>query len=152
MMKDIPISKIYEAYSTIADGRIKKVNDTTFSVNSSDYLKNYTVLKDGKIYSSNDNATYWQKYAGYPIVAALLLEGTVSIDKEILPYFKGIPWKKLNKANRNHYDQSIEDAFIRVDKKTFEKIQEVMEKTKKEVMSLDLDIKGNKKKIYVPII
>lgn len=149
-MKEIPISKIYEAYSALADGRITKVDASTFLIASSDASKVYTVLKEGNVYSSNDNATLWQHYAGYPIVATLLQEGRISVDKSLLPHFKGIPWKRLNIANHNDYDKAIKEAFKDVDKKTFEKIQEEMEKTRQEVLALDLIIKGNRKKRIVP--
>ena len=81
-MKEIPISKIYEALSAIADKRVKKIDENQYLVISSDKSKAYTVILDGKIASSNDNATYWQHYAGYPILACYLYEGKLDDDKK----------------------------------------------------------------------
>jgi len=67
-----PIEKNYEVYSAVADGRI--VFDVeSAKVCSSDYSKEYLVeWKDG-VYSSNDNASYWQGYPGYPIIVMQLM-------------------------------------------------------------------------------
>ena len=82
-----PIEKIHEAYSAIADGRIT-IKEEEAEVVSSDLSKIYVVRwKDG-VYSSNDNASYWKGYAGYPIIAVLMLQKKLSLDKEIADYFK----------------------------------------------------------------
>ena len=67
MEKNPPLSKIYEALSAVADQRIDIQADRAY-VLSSDHAKRYTVkfLENG--YSSNDNATLWQHYPGYPIL------------------------------------------------------------------------------------
>lgn len=66
-----PISKVYEALSAVADGRVS-LEETEAYVTSSDYSKIYTVRFDETTYSSNDRATSWQHYAGYPIIAVLI--------------------------------------------------------------------------------
>ncbi len=57
MKKFPPIEKILEAYTAIADGHVKLENDQAL------------------VTSSNDNASYWQGYLGYPGIAVLMLQG-----------------------------------------------------------------------------
>ncbi len=139
--------KIYEAYGAIADERIILKEDTA-EVKSSSLDKTYIVeFKDG-IYSSNDNSSYWQGSLGYPIIAVLMLEGKLSLDREIADYFKGIKWKELNTLYKNKYDevvgQILEDyreAYIDV-----ESIENEVEKVYKEIENLDIDTKRSKMK------
>ena len=73
MMKKLPpLEKVFEAYSAIADGRVA-VDGQEARVRSSDGAKEYTVTWDGDVYASDDSTTYWQGYAGYPVLAVLLL-------------------------------------------------------------------------------
>ena len=74
MNKLPPIEKIYEAYSAIADNRIA-LHENYAAVLSSDKSKEYTVGWNGNVYTSDDNATYWQGYAGYPVIAVLMEAG-----------------------------------------------------------------------------
>lgn len=145
MRKDLPISKIYEALSALGDKRIKEENPGTFLVTSSDYSKSYTVIKTNETsYSSNDNATYWQHYAGYPIIAVLLYTGKIIVDSSLLIYFKGINWKQLNTKNHNKYDLSIKEAF---QDRSIDVQQEIAKETtgiKDEVQALNLQVKGNR--------
>lgn len=105
-----PIEKILEAYSAIADQRIE-IKCLSAQVKSSDYSKEYTVTWDGNVYSSNDNASYWKGYVGYPIIAILMLQGRLPYNKEISGLFKGINWKKLNNKYNNNYSQVVEVLF-----------------------------------------
>lgn len=66
-MKRTKEAKIYEALSAIIDKRVVEIDKNTYHVLSSDHSKYYTVINEGDLYTSNDNATYWQHYAGYPI-------------------------------------------------------------------------------------
>lgn len=149
-MKEIPISKIYEALSAIADNRVEKTNENTFIVLSSDRSKGYTIIKNGDTYSSNDNATVWQHYAGYPIVSVLLYEGRVTCPLTLLEPFVGIDWHSLNKKNKNDYDASIKEAFASLDKTTQETLQKACLFIKSQVESLPLAIKGNRKPLIKP--
>lgn len=97
-----PIEKIYEAFSAIADGRIKMI-DGFAQISSSDYKKEYTVKWNEDVYSSNDNASYWQGYMGYPLIAVLMLQGKVTYDHNITGYFRDINWKQLNAKYKNNY-------------------------------------------------
>ena len=151
MSRESPISKIYEAYSALADKRIEKINDSLFLVESSDHSKRYTVKIDEKgIYSSNDNATLWQHYAGYPILAVLMEEGKLPYEKFLLSYFVSINWKKLNTEAKNKYDIAIEKAFSSFTDEERSKIQKAVEETRVALVSLSLEVKGNRAKILPP--
>jgi|LAHS01.1.fsa_nt_gb hypothetical protein len=144
-MKEIPISKVDEALSALADSRISQVDESTWKVVSSDHSKAYTVIQEQDTYSSNDNATVWQHYAGYPIIAVLFYEKRIPFDPSLLGYFKAIPWKVLNTKYKNNYDLSIQEAFQSLDEPTRQAIQAETERLKKAVESLPLTIKGNRK-------
>ena len=73
MEKLPPIEKIYEAYSAIADCRIR-ISTNSAEILSSDNRKSYYVQWDGDTYKSNDSATYWNGNAGYPILAILMIK------------------------------------------------------------------------------
>lgn len=63
MKKMPPIQKILEAYTAIVDKHVELKNNEAL-VTSSNGAKTYTVSWEDNIYHSNDNATYWQGYAG----------------------------------------------------------------------------------------
>ena len=110
MEKLPPIQKIYEAYSALADDRFDlKPEEAT--VTSSDGSRTYTVRWQDGVYRSTDNATYWQGYAGYPVIVVLLLQGLLPYDAEVAGWFKGIPWKALNDAHKRDYGAALEEAF-----------------------------------------
>lgn len=101
-----PIEKIPEALSAIADNRITML-DGYAKVMSSNFKKEYIVGWDNNTYSSNDNASYWQGYIGYPIIAVLILQNKLNIDKSIIEYFKGIQWKELNTKYKNNFSEAL---------------------------------------------
>ncbi len=97
-----PMEKIYEAYSAIADDRITLHADHA-AVFSSDRSKEYTVAWEGDIYTSDDNATYWQGYAGYPVIAVLMKQQKLPLDIGIASHFAGVNWNELNVKYRRDY-------------------------------------------------
>ena len=101
-----PIEKVYEAWTAIADGRVT-MSENQALVSSSDGTKVYTVKFKGDIYSSDDNATYWQGYPGYPVIAVLMLQGRLTFDKDIAEQFKDINWTELNKKYKNKYSEAV---------------------------------------------
>lgn len=109
-----PIEKIHEAYSAIADGRVV-LKDTEAEVSSSDLAKKYLVTWKEEVYSSNDNASYWQGYLGYPIIAVLMLQGKLSLDREIAGYFKGIHWKQLNTEYKNNFSAAVAQIMTKLE-------------------------------------
>lgn len=106
MGKIPPIEKIYEAYSAIADKRII-MREESADVLSSDHSKKYLVSWRNNTYSSNDSASYWQGYAGYPLIAVLMLQGKLPLRQMIAGYFKGINWKKLNAEHKGKYAEAV---------------------------------------------
>lgn len=141
------ISKVYEAYSALADKRVEKIDASCFLVTSSDYSKKYTVKRNGSLFSSNDNATLWQHYAGYSILSVLLREGEISYDRSILPLLHGINWKKENREMKNDYAKAIEHVLSSFSKEDREKIEKERNKTYLFVQGLPFIVKGNRAKI-----
>lgn len=105
-----PREKVHEALSAVADNRVV-INGNTADVSSSDNAKKYLVEWNDNIYSSNDNATYWQGYPGYPIIAVLLIQNKIKYDGNILEYFKNINWKALNTKLKNNYAKAVESIY-----------------------------------------
>jgi hypothetical protein len=101
-----PIAKIPEALSAVADSRVKLFENMA-KVSSSDLRKEYTVEWEEDVYSSNDNASYWQGYMGYPLIAVLMLQGKIKYKKVIAELFKGINWKELNTKYKNEYAKVV---------------------------------------------
>lgn len=95
-MKMPPLEKIHEALSAVADNRVEMGEGEAFVI-SSGGGKRYTVRWEGKVFSANDNATYWQLYPGYPIIAVLLLSGRLPLEDDIAGCFSGIDWSDLNR-------------------------------------------------------
>jgi hypothetical protein len=108
-----PKSKIYEALSAVADGRVRRKGDNQAEVISSTGTKTYIVEwnPDFSRIVSNDNASYWRGYLGYPIAAALMLLEKIDFDKRVAGLLAGIRWKRINKQFRNDYDKAIESVL-----------------------------------------
>jgi hypothetical protein len=108
-----PKAKIFEALSAIGDDRVKLKGDEKAEVASSDRSKTYLVewSPDLRQITSNDNASYWQGYMGYPIVAVLMLLGKVQFSRDVADLLAGIPWKKINKRFRNDYNKAVESVL-----------------------------------------
>ena len=106
-----PRVKIFEALGCIADGRVK-LSGNSASVSSSSGDRSYSVKWDGaKAIGSDDNASKWQGYLGYPPIAFLMLKGALSFDERLAGSLKGIPWKKLNEKFKRDYLKTEEEAF-----------------------------------------
>lgn len=119
-MKIGPVEKIYEALSAIADDRVKFITEEgclmptaqgVAKVTSSDGKKTYTVTWQGEDYTSNDNATYWQGYAGYPVIAVLMLQGRLPLDRNIAELFKDINWTELNTSHKRDYAAALDEVM-----------------------------------------
>ncbi|MDE6457980.1 MAG: hypothetical protein K2L31_05195 [Muribaculum sp.] len=119
-MKIGPVEKIYEALSAIADDRVKFVKEEgclmptaqgVAKVTSSDGKKTYTVTWQGEDYTSNDNATYWQGYAGYPVIAVLMLQGRLPLDRNVAELFKDINWTELNASHKRDYASALDEIM-----------------------------------------
>lgn len=106
MEKLPPKEKIIEAWTAIADHHVDMGQDHA-TVLSSNGEKRYTVSWDADTYTSNDNATYWRGYAGYPIIAVLMLQGRVPLDTTMADRFADVDWNAINKLNKGKYAAAV---------------------------------------------
>lgn len=109
MKKLPPVEKVFEAWTAIADGRVSLFEDHA-DVSSSDDTKQYIVRFKGNLYSSDDNATYWRGYTGYPVLAVLMLQGRLPFDKTLAEQWHNVNWKEINTRFRNNYVQATEEV------------------------------------------
>lgn len=139
MEKLPPIEKIYEAYSAIADNRVTLMKESAV-VLSSNREKKYTVTWENGVYTSNDNASYWRGYAGYPIIAVLMLQKELSLNSDIIDHFKGINWTELNKKYKAKYSEAVEEVMDNLNRKNVNvsKIKEEVEKVYEEIKALNI--------------
>ena len=106
MKKKTPLEKIPEALTAIADDRVHMF-ESYATVESSDRKKTYTVTWNGDLYTSSDSATYWQGYAGYPVIAVLMLQNRLALDKELASWFGGVNWAELNAKYKREYAEAV---------------------------------------------
>ena len=102
------ISKIYEALTVIADGRIE-MNGNKARCYSSTGGKSYDIDYDpinGGI-MSNDNSAYYTFSISYPMIAYLMLIEKIPYDEKLLEIFSNICWEDINQSFKNDYDKSI---------------------------------------------
>src|SRR5208283_3171334 len=112
-----PKAKIYEALTAVTDGRVKLKGGETAEVLSSDGTKTYIVEWSADLgqITSNDNASYWQGYIGYPIIAVLMALGRLDFDSRVAQALSGIAWKQMNRRFRNDYDKAVESVLLNLD-------------------------------------
>ena len=139
-----PLEKIYEAFSAIGDERIR-FEDNAYMVYSSDKSKYYTVTVKDNVYRSDDNATYWQGYPGYPVIAVLILQGKLPYNQEVCEEMKGIPWKVLNDQYHRDYAAAAEEALQSTDA-DMQKIREEARKVYDALQVLDIETGRGKRK------
>lgn len=139
MKKMPPIEKVYEAWTALADGRVA-MHDGYADVSSSDGAKEYKVRFEGDRYASDDNATYWQGYPGYPVIAVLMLQGRLPFDAAQAAEWRGVNWKAVNTKFRNNYKAAVEEvaAERHIDTK---KAAEAAETVMKRLETLGIEIK-----------
>jgi len=140
-MKLPPISKIYEAFSAIADQRAQ-IDGTNAIVTSSNGEKHYQIHWNEKEISSTDNATVWQHYPGYPIIAVWLMTGIISYQQDIPKYFKNINWNEINKKNKKDYEKGVNDILNRLAEQNVdtEQIEQEVDRIYEEITKLNLNI------------
>lgn len=109
MTKLPPIEKVFEAWTALASHRVRLYEDHA-DISSSDGEKGYVVRFSGNQYSSDDNATYWQGYAGYPVIAVLMLQGLLPYDRQEADLWSDINWTELNKKHRNKYAAAVAEV------------------------------------------
>lgn len=114
---EVPIEKVYEAWSAIADSRIEidpdsDVNKGNARVLSSSGEKKYKVTwRDrGHIFTSDDNATFWRGYPGYSVIAVLMILERIPLDEDIASKFAGINWNEINRRHRGKYAEALAEV------------------------------------------
>ena len=105
-----PLIKVYEALGAIGDGRVAIVDALNATVASSDGLKHYDVVIEGRTISANDNASYWQGYLGYPAISVLIARGVLSCNRKTAAALRRIPWRELNRRSRNDYARTLAEV------------------------------------------
>ena len=113
MNKRPPLAKALEAWSALADGRVAlDGEERRATVRSSNGAKAYTVTwsEDGAAYSSNDNATYLQGYAGYPVIAVLMEQGRLPLDHAAAEGFAHVDWSELNARHKRDYAAAMREV------------------------------------------
>ncbi|MCM1517108.1 MAG: hypothetical protein NC117_00500 [Pseudoflavonifractor sp.] len=121
MKKLPPVEKIYEAYTAVTDNRVIMPTleeglllgeSGEATVESSDGSRSYLVTWQGDTYTSSDNATYWQGYPGYPVIAVLMTQGRLPLDTDVARMFSGVNWRKLNKEHGNDYAAAVKEVMV----------------------------------------
>lgn len=137
-----PIEKIYEAYSAISDHRIT-LNTNDAKIISSDGSKEYFVKWDANVYASNDSSTYWQGYAGYPVLAVLMLQGKLPFNKDMANRFSGVNWAQLNSTYKRNYAQAVEAVFdhMQCSEQEKENIKQEVQQVFNSIKALDITTK-----------
>ena len=104
-----PKAKIYEALSAVVDHRVSITGAMSAQVLSSARDKTYDVTwsEDFREIGSNDNASYWQGYIGYPIIAVLLKVGRLPFTQQLAGLLAGVKWKEINDQYKRDYDKAI---------------------------------------------
>jgi hypothetical protein len=117
-----PLAKVYEALGAIGDGRVRIEDAHRASVTSSDGEKVYTVESsaDGAEISSNDNASFWRGYLGYPSIAILIARGLIDADRNAIRALAGVPWKELNTRYRHDYDRTLDEVMRSADARGYD--------------------------------
>ncbi len=138
-MKQTPVAKVYEALTAIASNRVE-LNEDNAIVTSSDNSKKYQVKWQDNKYTSNDNATYWQGYPGYPVIAVLMLQGKIEYSEKVLDYLKDINWHELNEQYKRNYGEAILSVLAKLDAEASEYIKECVEYIYKQLLNLDIEI------------
>jgi hypothetical protein len=108
-----PRAKVFEAFTAVADGRVRLTGACAASVISSGGDRTYDVewSEDGRTVTANDNASYWQGYLGYPILAVLLARGALRAEEPAVAALAGVAWHDLNKRFKRDYDAAVNEVL-----------------------------------------
>ena len=107
-----PREKIYEALSAIADDRVE-MKEMSAVVTSSNSEKQYLIRwnEDFSAVISNDNASKFQGYLGYPILAVMMCRDLLPVDRSVLQPLAGIDWNALNKRHKRNYAAAVDEVL-----------------------------------------
>jgi hypothetical protein len=109
LWKQPPIVKVYEAFTAVTAGRVSVTGPGRAKVTSSNGARTYDVWwseQDATVYS-NDNGSKWQGYAGYPIIAVLLVQGRLTADPTLMAPLASVDWHALNERYKRRYDEAV---------------------------------------------
>ena len=137
-----PRAKVFEAFSAVADGRVRLSGPGSATVTSSGGDKAYDVewSDDGRTVSANDNASYWQGYLGYPALAVLLVRGELQAGEDVVRALAGVPWHDLNTRFKRDYDAAVARVSpdCRAARRSPEAIQRAVDDVLEQLAALDL--------------
>jgi len=106
LLKSPPRIKVLEAAGSIADHRVARVGDH-FEVSSSMGDRLYHVYLDENFVSSDDNGTTFRHYVGYPVIAVMMVNEKLPLNKKISKKLQGIKWRELNEKFKNYHDVEV---------------------------------------------
>lgn len=143
--KHPPITKIYEALGSVADGRVE-VEGETAKVYSSTRNKFYEISYDpiSNSIMANDNGSYWQGYLGYPAIAYLLKSGVLPYKPEFGELLKGIAWKDINQQFKNDFDKALEHILSKINPQKLEELKVYVGELEKAIKELNLNLLGER--------
>lgn len=148
-----PPEKILEAWSAIGSRRIKLLSPADAKsgeaiLDSSDGSRSYHLAWDGENYMSTDNATVWQAYPGYPVLALLMLRGLLPLPLELASLLASVNWNRLNKEARGNYALAAREAFKKLDlsEETIDRINRAVAETYALLQNLDITVSPLHKK------
>ena len=149
MEKLPPLEKIPEALSALADGRAVLIpEENRAMIRSSDGKKQYTVTWEDEVYASDDNATYWAGYPGYPVIAVWMRQGFLPYEETLAKQFAGVPWNELNAKHKRKYDRALQEVMETRgmdEQKTLESLKRIHEQIAGLPFSVKRGRKGTKK-------
>ena len=120
-----PRAKVFEAFTAVADGRVRVTGPLSATVVSSGGDKTYDVewSGDGRTITANDNASYWQGYIGYPILAVLLARGELHAAADAVATLSGVPWHDLNQRFKRDYDAAVAQVLGELEERGADAVQ-----------------------------
>jgi len=143
-----PRAKVFEAFTAVADGRVRLAGPGSATVTSSGGDKTYDVgwSDDDRTVTANDNASYWQGYVGYPIVAMLLARGVLHAGDDVVAALAGVAWHDLNRQYKRDYDAAVAHvlAGLPAGGATPAQIEAAVDDVQEQLAALDLQRAGRR--------
>ena len=126
-----PRVKILEALGCIGDKRImldeKNKNKAIVKSSNLDRVYKVSYYPEKRKFFSDDNASKFHHYIGYPLIAVVMLNKTIDYNKRIAEALKGIKWNNLNKRFKRDYQKTEKYALDICEKKGISKEEVNME-------------------------
>ncbi|MDE5833332.1 MAG: hypothetical protein K2H64_10220 [Desulfovibrio sp.] len=152
-VKTPPLEKIAEAWTALASDRVLLHDPAdapagAAEVVSSNGAKTYRLTWVGNVYASDDSATIWQKYPGYPVLALLMARGELPYDPELAACFRNVDWNAANAKAKRNYAEAFKNvcAELKLSPEIIEKAKSESEKTLEKLKTLDISLRPYRKK------